>query len=403
MNKTALTPKERDLLTMMEARFLVPMLVGPPGGGKTAIFTSICEKMGYVPLVMNVPTLDEVDLGAGAKNRSLLETIKSRMECERTAYGEVRSETIREFERTKEDVVYMSHPLPEWVINITNHPETTFMLIINEANRASGALLNAMLGITNERTVGGVGGVRLPDNCLIGATGNLGDEDGCDVSEFDRAQGGRFIRVPMYQDFAGWYNDYAKDNVHPMICKFLEENIKYFNPPLKDQGEYFLDGRRWDALSKAIVASFGKDATVDEYGDFLTRVGTHYVGPAALKLVDYANANKEITLPQILEGKVKNYKKIPRANAASLVKDIVASDVCIDENDTPGLKHVIAFAKSLDDDQMYGLVSEVMAKALVKYSKAIKDKKGSVLTGNAKKWRDTVMPWLKEFEERGTA
>jgi hypothetical protein len=57
-------------------------------------------------------------------------------------------------------------------------------------------------------------------------SGNLGDEDGTDVEEFD-ALNNRLIHINHTLDVQ-WLGDYAEENCHPMITSYIKthpENV----------------------------------------------------------------------------------------------------------------------------------------------------------------------------------
>jgi acyl carrier protein phosphodiesterase len=54
------------------------------------------------------------------------------------------------------------------------------------------------------------------------SSGNLGDEDGTDVEEFDSALNNRLIHINHTLDVQEWLGDYAEENCHPMITSYIK-------------------------------------------------------------------------------------------------------------------------------------------------------------------------------------
>jgi hypothetical protein len=355
-----LTEKELNYFRVMAGQYQVLFLKGRPGVAKSAIAKSIADKLNMTYIDLRLPTKDEVDLGV---------------------YPVIVQEKYKDENGNTLSIPVVNHGLPDWAW-MTRDKSRNFMINFEELNRASQGVRDAALGILLERRVGH--NFVFGDNVYMVATGNLGQEDGTTVDELDTATKGRLVTIIHDTDAVTWVQDYAKDNVHPDIVKFIEAHPHEYYPDLKENGtnDAITSGRSWDGMSKAIIANFGKDSTVDQYSAFILKMGKGYVGSRAAKFIKFMQDNKTWTLDDVIQGKVKDYTKINRDNMAEISKDLLAKGVA-DLNKTQ-FNRVVKFARSLDPDVLTGLLYDM----------------GNKVTGknlDIDKWSENDIAWGKEF------
>jgi MoxR-like ATPase len=86
-----------------------------------------------------------------------------------------------------------------WAVEANKRPT---IIHFEELNRASQQVRNAALQILLEREIGTA--FKFNDNVLMMSSGNLGDEDGTDVEEFDSALNNRLIHINHTLDVQEW-------------------------------------------------------------------------------------------------------------------------------------------------------------------------------------------------------
>ena len=277
-----LNAKELNYFRVMAGQYQVLFLKGRPGVAKSAIAKNIADKLGMVYVDLRLPTKDEVDLGV---------------------YPVIVHERHVNERNEEISIPVVHHGLPDWAW-MTRDTSKNYLICFEELNRASQGVTDAALGILLERRVGH--NFKFGDNVYMIATGNLGQEDGTTVNELDTATKGRLVTFIHDTDAVTWINDYAKDNVHPDIVKFIEAHADMYYPGIKEneQMDVITSGRSWDGLSKAIINNSGKDSTVDKYGSFVKSMGKGYVGSRALRFIEYMEDNKRFVLADLTAGKI---------------------------------------------------------------------------------------------------
>ena len=139
------------------------MLYGRPGDAKSSMARNIAYIMGYNYIHNSLSTSDESDFGLP----KLVEV-------------EVDGKSI--------DVHTITTPL--WAIEANQFPT---IIHFEELNRCSDGVRDACLGVLLERVIGH--NFKFNKKVLFIASGNLGEDDGTDVKEFDNALNNRLIHV----------------------------------------------------------------------------------------------------------------------------------------------------------------------------------------------------------------
>jgi len=181
-----LTNREQSYFRMMWGKSGVLYITARPGVAKSAIARSIAQKMNFRYMDIRLSMVDETDVGL---------------------YPHVSD---------VDGVKCLDFVVPRWAIEANKQPT---IIHFEELNRASQSVRNAALQILLERQIGV--NFKFNDTVLMMSSGNLGDEDGTDVEEFDSALNNRLIHIKHTLSFPEWVDGFAKDNVHKMIVSYL--------------------------------------------------------------------------------------------------------------------------------------------------------------------------------------
>lgn len=329
-----LNPVELRWFRQMYSQKGVLFIKGRPGIAKSALLQSIANKLGMVFIDIRVPTKDETDLGT---------------------YPIVRV--------TEKGYSVLEHAVPDWA-DMTKDESKNYLIVFEELNRADKPQRNAALGLLNERFIGHA--FKFGTNVFMAATGNLGDEDGTDVEEFDIALSSRLIHKTWKMEGADglmfWKESYANGRVHPDLLRFLDANPTAFYPAMEKQKDIIACPRTWTNLSEAIVNWYGMESSVDEFGTFLIEDGKDYVGGHAAAFHKYLIDNKRITLQDVLQGKYRKYDKFHRDNRAAVVNEITALNIAgLPKKElTNIIKFFKSFTESNDNDLLIGSLYDWM-------------------------------------------
>lgn len=329
--KQKLNSIEMVIFQLMVPQAGVVFLKGRPGTAKSAVLESIANKLNMVYIRMDLTTKDEVDIGL-----------------------------YPYLQLTEQGYSTVSHAVPDWA-EMTLDKTKFYLIVFEEINRAKKDIMNAALGLINERRVGH--SFKFLENVFMAAAGNMGEQDGTDVEELDTAQSSRLINYPWEMDLMKWKEMYADANVHPDILKYLEHKPSSYHPDMKDQtGDVHVCPRTWTNLSKLIVEFHGKDSTIDDYGRLLTSGGKYHVGVLAQQMFSYLNDTKRLTVKRLLKGDYKDLEKFPRENRHEVANEIKALNLLeLKPKEKANLKALLlSFKKTQDEDVLVGTIYEII-------------------------------------------
>ena len=190
---SGLTLKERKYFSIMWAKYGVLNITSKPGVAKSAIGRAIADKMNFRYMDIRLSMVDETDVGL---------------------YPNV-SEVVVD----GKPVRCLDFVVPRWAIEANKQPT---IIHFEELNRASQQVRNAALQILLERQIGT--DFKFNDNVLMMSSGNLGDEDGTDVEEFDNALNNRLIHINHTLGVDEWLEGFANEKCHPMIVGFIKSH-----------------------------------------------------------------------------------------------------------------------------------------------------------------------------------
>ena len=315
-----LTSKERKYFAIMWAKYGVLNITSKPGIAKSAIGRSIANKMNFRYMDIRLSMVDETDVGL-YPNVSEVDVDGKKVKC-------------------------LDFVVPRWAIEANKQPT---IIHFEELNRASQQVRNAALQILLERQIGT--DFKFNDNVLMMSSGNLGDEDGTDVEEFDSALNNRLVHIDHTLDFKDWVEDFAKDNVHPMLVSYLTAHPEHMYKA-SDNAKGYATPRSWTMMSEFIVANYGMDSSPREFLPLLREVAAGYVGNSAMKFLQYCEDMMNVSILDVLNNydKVKNdLKKYNRDKNSELIQTLKEIDINTLTN--AQIDNCVKFLKNVGDDE----------------------------------------------------
>jgi hypothetical protein len=262
-NFEKLTTKQKKYFRMMFGKSGVLFLTAEPGVAKSAIMRTIANKLDFQYFDIRLSMVDEIDVG--------LFPYRKEMEIDlEDGSGDT----------TKKIISVMSYAIPEWAY-LSNLKPT--IIHFEELNRAPLAVRNAALQILLERAIGTT--FKFNQNVFMVSSGNLGEMDGTDVEEFDRALNNRLIHYKHTLTLPEWIEDFADKNVHPVIVSFLKSNEEHFLHSYDEKRsktqEAYATPRSWTFLSDYIVNNYGMQASITDFISDIRELGASYIGDGA--------------------------------------------------------------------------------------------------------------------------
>jgi hypothetical protein len=323
MKQQKLTQKEQRYYDMMIPKSGVMYLMGRPGEGKTATIECIAEKMGYQYIDLRLSQMDETDIGL--------------------------------YPKCKEDggVEYVKHIVPEWA-HLANQKKT--IIVFEELNRARESIRNAALQILNERRVGFK--FKFNDDVLMCATGNLGEEDGTSVDEFDSALWNRLLPVKHSLTIEEWCDGYANDHVYPHIINFIKANPNHFYTTPSETSKQYATPRSWTFLSNRLKTC----ETLNEAIVICEDCGNSYIGTSATTFVRYLHDQNTLNIHDIVKNYDKNIDKIKaltrdkRSELLTALKEIKFSGI----KNKVHVNNIIKFLKDIHDDERMSYIIHII-------------------------------------------
>jgi len=315
-----LTAKERKYFQIMWAKYGVLNITSKPGVAKSAIGRSIAEKMGFRYMDIRLSMVDETDVGL-YPNVSEVEVDGKMVKC-------------------------LDFVVPRWAIEANKQPT---IIHFEEMNRASQQVRNAALQILLERQIGV--DFRFNNNVLMMSSGNLGDEDGTDVEEFDAALNNRLIHIPHSLSVDEWLGDFAEKEVHRLITSFIKAHPEQMYKT-SDNTKAYATPRSWHMLSELILSNYGQDSSPREFLPLLKEVATGYIGNSALKFVQYCEDMLNISIQDVIDNfdKIKkDLEKYNRDKNSELIQSL--KEIDITKLSDKQLGNVVKFLNNVGDDE----------------------------------------------------
>lgn len=321
-----LTERERLYFQIMWPKSGVLYITSKPGIAKSAISCSIAEKMGFRYMDIRLSMVDETDVGL---------------------YPSV-SDTA--------GVKCLDFVVPRWAIEANKQPT---IIHFEELNRASLPVRNAALQILLERQIGTE--FRFNDTVLMMSSGNLGDEDGTDVEEFDNALNNRLIHFSHTLGADEWIDNFAKERVHSTVVSYIRAYPEklYQNPT--ENTKAYATPRSWTFLSDFICKNFGKDASPKVFLPVLRNIAHSFIGNGAQRFLQYCEEMINITIQDIIDrydAVVKELDKYNRDKNSELIQSLKEYD--IKKFTEKQLDNVTKFLKRVGDDELTAYLLHVL-------------------------------------------
>jgi len=316
-----LTPKERKYFTVMWAKYGVLNITSKPGVAKSAIGRSIAEKMGFRYMDIRLSMVDETDVGLYP--------------------------SINEVEVDGNLVKCLDFVVPRWAIESNKQPT---IIHFEELNRASQQVRNAALQILLERQIGT--DFKFNNNVLMMSSGNLGDEDGTDVEEFDSALNNRLVHINHTLGVDEWIKDFSNDNCHKLITSFIKAHPEQMYKDPTENVKGYATPRSWTMLSKFITENWGMDASPKDFLPLLKEVASGYIGQSAVKFVQYCEDMLNISIQDVLnnyDGIKKELEKYNRDKNSELIQSL--KEIDITKLNKKQLDNVVKFLENVGDDE----------------------------------------------------
>ena len=317
---STLTAKERKYFAVMWAKYGVLNITSKPGVAKSAIGKSIANKMDFRYMDIRLSMVDETDVGL-YPNVSEVEVNGTMVKC-------------------------LDFVVPRWAIEANKQPT---IIHFEELNRASQQVRNAALQILLERQIGT--DFMFNDNVLMMSSGNLGDEDGTDVEEFDSALNNRLVHINHTLSVDEWLGDFAVNNCHKLITSFIKAHPEQMYKSSENTKAYATP-RSWTMLSEFIVCNFGQDASPRDFLPLLKEVANGYLGNSAVKFVQYCEDMLNISINDVInnyDGIKKDLEKYNRDKNSELIQSL--KEIDITKLNKKQLDNVVKFLNNVGDDE----------------------------------------------------
>ena len=315
-----LTPKERKYFAVMWAKYGVLNITSKPGVAKSAIGKSIANKMDFRYMDIRLSMVDETDVGLYP--------------------------SVTDIEVDGKMVKCLDFVVPRWAIEANKQPT---IIHFEELNRASQQVRNAALQILLERQIGT--DFAFNDNVLMMSSGNLGDEDGTDVEEFDSALNNRLVHINHTLSVDEWLGDFASEKCHKLVTSFIKAHPEQMYKSSENTKAYATP-RSWTMLSEFIVCNFGEDASPRDFLPLVKEVASGYLGNSAVKFVQYCEDMLNISIQDVLnnfDGIKKDLEKYNRDKNSELIQSL--KEIEITKLTEKQLANVVKFLNNVGDDE----------------------------------------------------
>jgi hypothetical protein len=325
---STLTSKERKYFMTMWPKSGVLYITSKPGIAKSAISRAIAEKMGFRYMDMRLSMSEESDF---------------------------KFPYLKDQNYDGKSIKVSGYAVPEWAFESNQQPT---IIHFEELNRAPQFVRNAALQILLERQIGDF---KFNDNVLMMASGNLGDEDGTDVEEFDNALNNRLIHFSHTLGSDEWIDNFAKDNVHGVIVSYIKAYPEklYQNPT--ENTKAYATPRSWTFLSDFITENFGKDASPKDFLPYIQEIAHAYVGNSAQRFLQYCQEMVNISIKDIIDRYDQIEKELDKYNRdknSELINSLKEYE--IKKFSDKQLANVSKFLKRVGEDELTAYLLHVL-------------------------------------------
>ena len=357
-----LSDREKMYFKIMNAKSGVLYLTSSPGFAKSAILKSIANITGRQYFDIRLSMVDETDVGLYPDIDKLEITINGEQVVQKM----------------------LAHVAPKWAYMANQKPS---IIHFEELNRSTLAVRNAALQILLEREIGAF--FKFNDNVMMCASGNLGEEDGTDVEEFDQALNNRLIHYEHTLPYPEWVENYANENVCPIIVQFLKTYTEHYHKKPEERNQKnkaYATPRSWTFLSDYIFENYGSWETkkdnkgkeiIDEktnepiiYKSFpsirvwlndIKEIGHGYIGASNVRFVKYCEDTLKITLDDVLdryddiEDDIKNFNRDKKSELLVNMKERKVFELKLKQ-----VENLIRFLLTISPDEIIGYILHVL-------------------------------------------
>jgi hypothetical protein len=244
-------------------------------------------------------------------------------------------------------VPVMKYCVPDWAFLANKQPSIIFF---DELNRAKPEVRDAALQILLDRQIGFQ--YKFNDDVYFCAAGNMGEEDGCEVEEFDKALQGRLATVIHNLELDEWIDEFAEKNCNSYLIDFLKANPSYFYKINQNEDAY-CNPRSWTFLSN-IIGKNEKDiqkikATISEFGN-------HYVSSdSILRFNSYLTETQQININDVVY-RYKEIEEILSNIARSKMKELTKEleKIELGKLKKKEYENVVKYLNIIDNDERIG-------------------------------------------------
>jgi hypothetical protein len=339
-----LTIKQKKYFRMMYGKSGVLFLTAEPGVAKSAIMRRIADKLGFQYFDIRLSMVDEIDVG--------LFPFRKEMEID---LEDGSGQNVRKL------ISVMSYAIPEWAYMSNLKPT---IIHFEELNRAPLAVRNAALQILLERAIGTT--FKFNSNVYMVSSGNLGEMDGTDVEEFDRALNNRLIHYKHSLTLPEWIEDFANEHVHPVIVNFLKSNEEHFLHSFDEKRsknqEAYATPRSWTFLSDYIVNNYGMTSSITEFINDVRELGASYIGDGAnSRFIRYLDESLKFGINDLLNryDDIKDQlKDLTRDKKSELLNSLKQKNI-MDLNDKQK-ENVKRFILTVSEDEAVAYILKIL-------------------------------------------
>jgi hypothetical protein len=351
----SLSEKEQLYFNIMDAKAGVLYITSAPGLAKSAITKNIARVMGYHYMDIRLAMVDETDVGLFPT----IEIMVYNSDGKIVATDKIIPGSFK----------VLDFVVPKWAM-IANQQPT--IIHFEELNRASLAVRNASLQLLLDREIGTE--FKFNDDVLMVASGNLGEDDGTDVEEFDRALNNRLIHVKHDLKYDEWIENFAKYDIHPLITSFISNQPEcYYRLGGSDNNDSnnvkaYATPRSWHFLSEFLLKTLGNreeqmigNFEIKEVARLVVLIGSSYVGATSHKFIKYLETSMAFSVKDVLN----NFKKVKpmilgtnRDRKSEILMQL--KEYNLKKLNDVQVNNLIQFLDMLDADELMGFLTDII-------------------------------------------
>lgn len=374
-----LSEREKRYFRIMYSKSGVLFITSPPGIAKSAVARSIARKLGMQYFDIRLSMVDETDVGLFP----VVDTVTIEDFEKIDGFGAGMVSSVDPNKTRNVQVKTLKHVVPEWAIKANMKPT---LIHFEELNRSTLQVRNAALQLLLEREIGAF--FKFNENVFMMSSGNLGEEDGTDVEEFDQALNNRLIHYTHDMPFPEWKTEFADENVHPVVVGFLRANALYYykKPEERTQNnKAYATPRSWTFLSDYIFTNYGewevkldmdsnpvKDANGNNvmirrfphpnvWLNDIQHIGHSFVGAPNARFLRYVQDTLKISLLDVLdrfdeiENDIKEFTRDKKSELLTNMKEKRVADLKSHQVD-----NLVKFLMTVSDDEVVGYILHVL-------------------------------------------